>query len=236
MASTNTGIEWTDRTWNPVTGCDKVSPGCLHCYAKVMTERFPKAFPNGFDLTLHPDRIDTPKSWRKPSKIFVNSMSDLFHDRVPLEFIQKIFEVCGSTPQHTYQILTKRVNRLTEIAPLLQWYSNIWMGVSVENQHYVHRAILLSKLVPAAVRFLSCEPLLGPLELNLEGIHWVIVGGESGAGHRPIDPDWVRSIRDRCVSQNVPFFFKQWGGRTPKAGGRLLDGREWSEFPINKGT
>lgn len=226
-----TGIEWTDKTWNTVTGCDAVSPGCRICYAKVITERFPAAFPNGFNVTLHPDRLDTPTHWRKPSRIFVNSMSDLFHDEVPLHFIQEVFGVMGQTPRHTYQILTKRVNRLTEVAPLLQWHPNVWMGVSVESQRYVHRATLLTKLVPAAVRFLSCEPLLGPLDLNLEGIHWVIVGGESGTGYRPIDPDWVRSIRDRCVSQNVPFFFKQWGGRTPKAGGRLLDGEIWDQFP-----
>lgn len=231
MASIKTGIEWTDRTWNPVTGCDKISPGCTHCYAEVTTQRFSSGFPNGFKLTLHPDRLDIPLHWRKPSRIFVNSMSDLFHKNVPLEFIQQVFGVMARTRQHTYQVLTKRHDRLVELASALQWSSNIWMGVSVENQRYAQRIDALRQ-VPAAVRFLSCEPLLGPLELNLEGIHWVIVGGESGIGHRPIDPDWVRSIRNQCVSQAVPFFFKQWGGRTPKAGGQLLDGREWSEFPV----
>lgn len=232
MASTNTGIEWTDRTWNPTTGCDKISPGCAHCYAEAITERFPKAFPNGFKLTLHPDRLDTPLHWRKPSRIFVNSMSDLFHKDVPLHFIQQVFSVFLASPHHTYQILTKRHDRLLELAPALDWSPNIWMGVSVESQAYTKRIDALRQ-VPAAVRFLSCEPLLGPLDLNLEGIGWVIVGGESGIGYRPIDPDWVRSIRDRCVGQNVPFFFKQWGGRTPKAKGRLLDGQEWGEFPMS---
>lgn len=232
MASTNTGIEWTDKTWNTVTGCDKISPGCTHCYAKEITQRFPKAFPNGFDVTLHPDRLDTPTHWRKPSRIFVNSMSDLFHKEVPLHFIQEVFSVMRATPRHTYQILTKRHDRLLELAPALDWAPNIWVGVSVESQSYTKRIDALRQ-VSAAVRFLSCEPLLSPLDLNLEGIHWVIVGGESGVGYRLIDPDWVRSIRDQCISQNVAFFFKQWGGRTPKAKGRLLDGREWGEFPVS---
>jgi protein gp37 len=226
-----TGIEWTDRTWNPITGCDKVSPGCAHCYAKEITQRFPNGFPNGFNLTMHPDRLDYPIKWRKPSLVFVNSMSDLFHKDVPLEFIQKVFDVMGQTPRHTYQILTKRHKRLVELAPHLNWHSNIWMGVSVENQQYTRRIDALRQ-VPAAVRFLSCEPLLGPLNLNLEGIHWVIVGGESGAGYRAPNPDWVRSIRDRCQDANVAFFFKQWGGRTPKAGGRLLDAKIWDEMPV----
>jgi len=228
--TTTTGIEWTDRTWNPVTGCDKVSPGCTHCYAKEITQRFPNGFPNGFNLTLHPDRLDYPIKWRKPSLVFVNSMSDLLHKDVPLEFIQKVFEVIGQTPRHTYQILTKRHKRLVELAPHLNWHSNIWMGVSVENQQYTRRIDALRQ-VPAAVRFLSCEPLLGPLNLNLEGIHWVIVGGESGAGYRAPNPDWVRSIRDQCQDAKVAFFFKQWGGRTPKAGGRLLDSKVWDEMP-----
>jgi protein gp37 len=230
MASTKTGIEWTDKTWNPTTGCDKVSPGCAHCYAKTMTERFPDAFPNGFKLTLHPDRLDQPRHWRKPSKIFVNSMSDLFHKDVPLEFIQQVFDVMRETPRHTYQILTKRNQRLVELAPMLEWPSNVWMGVSVERWIHVNRVDALRQ-VPAAVRFISCEPLLGPTELNLDGIHWVIVGGESGPGYRSMDPNWARGIRDQCIAANVPFFFKQWDGVRPKSRGRFLDGQEWQQFP-----
>jgi protein gp37 len=225
-----TGIEWTDKTWNPITGCDKISPGCTHCYAEEITKRFPNGFPNQFNLTLHPDRLDYPIKWRKPSRIFVNSMSDLFHENVPLEFIQKVFDVAGQTPRHTYQILTKRHDRLLDLAPHLEWHPDIWMGVSVESQQYTRRIEALRQ-VPASVRFLSCEPLLGPLNLNLEGIHWVIVGGESGIGRRPIDPDWVRPIQVQCQNAEVAFFFKQWGGRTPKAGGRLLGNREYSESP-----
>lgn len=230
MASTNTGIEWTDRTWNPTTGCNKVSPGCTHCYAEALTKRFPKNFPNGFDLTLHPERLEEPKHWRTPSRIFVNSMSDLFHEEVPIDFLKEVFEVIRKTPWHIYQILTKRHERLVELAPQLDWHENIWMGVSVENQNYVHRVDCLRQ-VDAKVRFLSCEPLLGALELDLTGIHWVIVGGESGVKHRPMQLEWVQSIRDRCQEDDVAFFFKQWGGRTPKAGGRLLDDRIWDEMP-----
>jgi protein gp37 len=225
-----TGIEWTDRTWNPITGCDKISPGCTHCYAEEITKRFPGGFPNGFNLTLHTDRLNYPVKWRKPSLIFVNSMSDLFHKDVPLEFVQKVFEVVSKTPRHTYQILTKRHERLVNLAPHLNWHPNIWMGVSVENKNYTSRIDALRQ-APAAIRFLSCEPLLGALDLNLEGIHWVIVGGESGNGYRAPNPDWVRSIRDQCQDAKVAFFFKQWGGRTPKAGGRLLDGKVWDEMP-----
>ena len=228
MATTN--IQWTDKSWNPVTGCDKISPGCTHCYAEAITRRFQKGFPNGFDLTLHPDRISQPFKWRKGSRIFVNSMSDLFHDEVPLEFIKQVFDVMGQTPHHTYQILTKRHKRLVELAPYLAWYPNIWMGISVELQAYTYRINALRQ-VPAAVRFLSCEPLLGPLDLNLDGIHWVIAGGESGHGYRPCKSEWIESIRDQCLSQNVPFFFKQWGGITPKAKGNILDGKIWAEFP-----
>lgn len=231
MAATN--IQWTDKSWNPVTGCDKISPGCTHCYAKEVTKRFGfKAFPNGFDLTLYPDRLSQPFKWRKGSRIFVNSMSDLFHDEVPLEFIKQVFDVMGQTPRHTYQILTKRHERLVELAPYLAWYPNIWMGVSVELQPYSHRIDGLRQ-VPAAIRFLSCEPLLGPLDLNLDGIHWVIAGGESGHGYRPCKSEWIGSIRDQCLSQNVPFFFKQWGGITPKAKGNILDGKIWAEFPLS---
>ncbi|MEQ9355130.1 DUF5131 family protein [Coleofasciculus chthonoplastes] len=230
MASTYTGIEWTDRTWNPTIGCNKVSPGCTHCYAEALTKRFRQNFPNGFDLTLHRERIKQPLRWRKPSRIFVNSMSDLFHEGVPIEFLKDVFDVMGQTRQHTYQILTKRHKRLAELAPQLDWHNNIWMGVSVENQDYVHRVDSLRQ-VPANVRFLSCEPLLGNLELDLTGIHWVIVGGESGNKYRPMKLEWAQSIRDQCQSSGVAFFFKQWGGRTPKARGRELDGKIWGEMP-----
>ena len=230
MSSANTGIEWTDKTWNPTTGCDKVSPGCAHCYAEAITRRFPNHFPQGFDLTLHPDRLDQPRRWRKPSRIFVNSMSDLFHKDVPLDFLRQVFAVMGETPQHIYQILTKREQRLQELAPLLPWHPNIWMGVSVESQAYVCRVEAL-RSVPAQVRFLSCEPLLGPLKLDLAGIHWVIVGGESGVGFRPMEPQWAESLKDQCESAKVAFFFKQVGGRTPKTGGRLLNDQIWDQMP-----
>ncbi|HEY9300287.1 phage Gp37/Gp68 family protein [Microcoleus sp. F10-C6] len=230
MSSINTGIEWTDRTWNPTTGCDKVSPGCTHCYAEALTKRFHTNFPNGFDLTLHRERLQEPKRWRKPSRIFVNSMSDLFHEEVPFSFLQEVFEVIRETPWHVYQILTKRHERLRELADKLDWHDNIWMGVSVENQKYVDRIDCLRK-VPAKVRFLSCEPLLGALDIDLKGIHWVIVGGESGQKHRPMQAEWVESIQQQCEEAEVAFFFKQWGGRTPKAGGRLLDDKIWDEMP-----
>lgn len=230
MASTQTGIEWTDRTWNPTTGCNKVSPGCTHCYAEAITKRFTNNFPNGFDLTLHEERLKEPLRWRTPSRIFVNSMSDLFHEEVPLDFLQEVFEVIRKTPWHVYQILTKRHERLVELAPQLDWHENIWMGVSVENQNYVKRVDYLRQ-VPAKVRFLSCEPLLGSLQLDLTDIHWVIVGGESGQKHRPMEVEWAQSIRDQCQAKGVAFFFKQWGGRTPKAGGRLLDEQIWDEMP-----
>ena len=230
MASAKTGIEWTDKTWNPATGCTKVSPGCLNCYAEAVTKRFSQQFPQGFALTLHPERLQQPKRWRKPSRIFVNSMSDLFHQDIPLSFIQEVFQVMGDTPRHTYQILTKRAEQLLKISSQLNWHENIWLGVSIENQNYAHRVDYLRK-VPAQVRFLSCEPLLGSIELDLTDIHWVIVGGESGAKHRPIQSDWVESIQRQCQIVDVPFFFKQWGGKTPKAGGRLLHGKIWDEMP-----
>lgn len=230
MASINTGIEWTDRTWNPTTGCNKISPGCTHCYAEAITKRFHTNFPHGFTLTEYPERLKEPLSWRKPSRIFVNSMSDLFHEDVTLDFLKQVFDVMGKTPHHIYQILTKRHERLVELAPELNWHDNIWMGVSVENQNYVHRVDYLRK-VDAKVRFLSCEPLLGPLQLDLTGIDWVIVGGESGVKHRPMELEWVQSIRDQCQENEVAFFFKQWGGRTPKIGGRMLDGKIWDEMP-----
>jgi protein gp37 len=230
MSSTKTAIEWTDKTWNPSTGCTKVSPGCKHCYAEVLTQRFTNHFTNGFDFTLHENRLEQPLHWRKPSRIFVNSMSDLFHEDMPLEFLQRVFAVMRECPQHVFQILTKRHERLLELAPLLEWSENVWMGVSVETQQYAVRVDHLRQ-VPAHVRFLSCEPLLGPLDLNLEGIHWVITGGESGAGFRPVSHDWVRAIRDQCLDAQVAFFHKQWGGLTPKSRGRDLDGVVWNEMP-----
>jgi protein gp37 len=228
MANINTSIEWTDKSWNPTTGCNKVSPGCIHCYAETITKRF--RFPNGFDLTLYPERVEQPLSWKKPSKIFVNSMSDLFHEEVPLDFIQSVFETIKKTPQHTYQILTKRPERLVELAPHLEFHKNIWLGVSVESQDYISRIDLLRQ-VPANVRFLSCEPLLGSLYLDLTNIDWVIVGGESGQKHRPINLDWVRDIRNQCRRSKVAFFFKQVGGKTSKSGGNSLDGKKYLEFP-----
>jgi protein gp37 len=225
-----TKIEWTDRTWNPSTGCTKVSPGCKNCYAEALTQRFTNHFKTGFDFTLHPDRLDQPQHWRTPSRIFVNSMSDLFHEDMPLEYLKRIFEVMTACPQHVFQVLTKRHERLVEWAPLLSWPANVWMGVSVETQAYVHRIDFLRQ-VPARVRFLSCEPLLGPLDLNLEGIHWVITGGESGRNFRPVDRQWVLDIRDQCLAAGVAFFHKQWGGLTPKSQGREVDGHTWDEMP-----
>ncbi|MEA5572646.1 phage Gp37/Gp68 family protein [Calothrix sp. UHCC 0171] len=230
MSSIHTGIEWTDKTWNPTTGCTKVSPGCTHCYAETLTKRFPNHFKNGFDLTLHEERLKEPTKWRTPSRVFVNSMSDLFHEDVPLDFIKKVIEVIQATPWHIYQILTKRHERLLELSHHLEFPENMWLGVSVESQNYVHRVDFLRK-VPASVRFLSCEPLLDSLNLDLTDIHWVIVGGESGQKYRPMKIEWVEDIRDQCQAAKVAFFFKQIGGRTSKAGGRLLDGKIWDEMP-----
>ena len=232
MSSTHTGIEWTDKTWNPTTGCSKVSPGCKFCYAETITKRFPKTFSEGFKFTVHRDRLDEPKRWKKPSRIFVNSMSDLFHEQMPLDFLAQIFEVMAECPQHTFQILTKRHERLLEVSEMgiIKWPPNVWMGVSVENQKYVKRVDFLRK-VPAAVRFLSCEPLLGDLDLDLDGIHWVITGGESGPRHRPIKEEWVISIRDQCDEAGVAFFHKQWGGVRPKSNGRLIDGKTHDAMP-----
>lgn len=235
MKVAKSSIEWTDATWNPVTGCTKISPGCKHCYAERMAKRLKamghQNYVNGFDLTLQPHMLELPLKWRRPSQVFVNSMSDLFHDRIPISFIARVFDVMASTPQHTYQLLTKRSKRLARMAPDLDWPANVWMGVSVESDRYSFRADHLRE-VPAAVRFLSVEPMLGPVpSLDLNGIDWVIVGGESGPGARPIQQEWVRDLRDKCQKRGVPFFFKQWGGRTPKAGGRQLDGRTWDEMP-----
>jgi len=230
-----TAIEWTEATWNPVRGCTKISPGCKHCYAQTFAERWrgipDHPYEQGFDLRLIPEKLKEPLSWTKPRRIFVNSMSDLFHERVPEEFIRRVFEVMEKATWHTFQILTKRSARVRELAPRLPWPSNVWQGVSVENARYTFRIGDLQQ-VPAAVRFLSVEPLLGPIpSLPLDRISWVIVGGESGPKHRPLEPAWVREIRDQCVAARVPFFFKQWGGRTPKAGGRVLDGKKWDQMP-----
>jgi protein gp37 len=231
MSSTQTTIEWTDKTWNPTTGCTKVSPGCKHCYAETITQRFTQHFPNGFEFTMREDRLNEPRTWRKPSRVFVNSMSDLFHEDMPFDFLERIFQVMAECPKHVFQILTKRHKRLAKLAPRLKWPPNVWIGVSIENQKYAERADYLRKVEHAAVRFLSCEPLLGSLELNLTDIHWVITGGESGRGHRPIEEEWVRAIQQQCKDSDVAFFHKQWGGRSPKSGGRLLDGQTWDEMP-----
>jgi protein gp37 len=240
--SEQSGIEWTDATWNPVTGCTKISPGCKHCYAERLAVRLramgnPR-YRNGFAVTLHPDQLTLPLRWRRPKRIFVNSMSDLFHAAVPDEYIRQVFDVMVQADRHIFQILTKRSDRLVHLAPCLPWPPNVWQGVSVESARYTWRIAHL-RTVPAAVRFLSIEPLLGPIpKPPLDGIHWVIVGGESGGGHgrRPMSAAWVRAIRDRCQCAGVPFFFKQWGGRTPKSGGRLLDGRTWDEIPVSHGA
>ncbi len=228
-------IEWTQMTWNPVTGCSKVSQGCKHCYAERMAHRLQAMgmtrYANGFRVTLHPDLIDVPLRWRDPRLIFVNSMSDLFHEEVPLTFIRRVFATMNRCPHHTFQILTKRGKRLREIAEFLSWPTNVWMGVSVENTKVMHRIHDL-RTVPAAIRFLSCEPLIGSIpNLPLEGIHWVIVGGESGPGARPMDPAWVDNILNQCRKARVPFFFKQWGGVWKVRAGRLLHGRTYNEMP-----
>ncbi len=231
-------IEWTEATWNPVTGCSKVSPGCAHCYAEAFAERWRGVpghpYEQGFDLKLWPERLDVPLRWRRPRVVFVNSMSDLFHEDIPDEFIVAVFDVMVRAKQHTFQVLTKRHQRLVELAPELPWPRNVWMGVTIENRRFVHRADALRQ-VPAAVRFISAEPLLGPLEgLDLAGIDWLIAGGESGPRHRRIDPDWAVELRDRCEAQGVAFFFKQWGGSRPKSGGRELAGRHWDDMPTPK--
>jgi protein gp37 len=237
MATGKSGIEWTEATWNPVTGCSKVSPGCAHCYAETLSHRFgwtPKAWtPDNAEenVQLRPERLDQPLRWSKPRVIFVNSMSDLFHELVPLEYIWEVFDVMAQADQHVFQILTKRHERLANLAGLIDWPENVWIGVSIENNRWVERADALRE-VPAAVRFISAEPLLGPLDqLDLTDIDWLIAGGESGAHHRPVREEWLLDLRDRCAWSEVAFFFKQWGGHTSKAGGRQLDGREWSEMP-----
>ena len=231
----NSSIEWTEATWNPVTGCTKVSAGCKYCYAKRMAERLEAMgqtrYRNGFAITLQPDLIDLPLRWKTPKRIFVNSMSDLFHEKIPASYIQDCFKTMNQANWHIFQILTKRPKRLVELAPQLSWSDNIWIGVSVENQKVADRIDYLRQ-VDAKVRFLSLEPLIGPLpHLNLEGIHWVIVGGESGPKARPMREEWVVDIRNQCHAQGVAFFFKQWGGVNKKRSGRTLEGRTWEEYP-----
>jgi protein gp37 len=229
------GIEWTESTWNPVTGCTKISPGCKHCYAERMAERLQAMgqanYVNGFQLTLQPHMLELPLKWKKPQTIFVNSMSDLFHEDVPLEYVQKVFRVMNRAGWHRFQILTKRAERLEALNRLLNWTSNIWMGVSVESDEYRGRIDHL-RWTGASIKFLSLEPLLGPLSrLDLTGIDWVIVGGESGPRSRPMNPEWVIDLRDQCRQAGVPFFFKQWGGKNKKQAGRVLEKRVWNEMP-----
>jgi protein gp37 len=228
-------IEWTESTWNPVTGCTKISLGCQHCYAERMAHRLKgmgsPRYRNGFRVTLHHDALSLPAAWQKPQMIFVNSMSDLFHQAVPLSFVREVFAVIAACPRHTFQVLTKRAERLAEIAHRLPWPDNVWIGVTVEAAQYLPRLDHL-RAVPAAVRFVSFEPLLGPVEdVDLDGIHWVIVGGESGPASRPMDAAWARHIRDQCLEAGVPFFFKQWGGVRKREAGRMLDGRVWEQLP-----
>lgn len=242
--ATTSSIEWTEVTWNPTTGCDRLSAGCDNCYALALAKRLkamgqpryqidgdPRTSGPGFGVTLHEDALDAPYRWKRPRVVFVNSMSDLFHAKVPADYISQVFKVMADTPQHTYQVLTKRSRRLRRMASSLDWAPNIWMGVSVEEKREAYRVDDL-RSVPATVRFLSCEPLLGSLSaLDLSNIGWVIVGGESGHNARPLNPTWAAELRDKCVTEDVPFFFKQWGGRTPKHGGRLLHGRIWDQMP-----
>jgi protein gp37 len=234
--STNSSIEWTQSTWNPLTGCSKVSPGCKYCYAELLSKRLKAMgqpnYQNEFQLTLHENNLELPMKWKKPKYIFVNSMSDLFHEDVPIGFIKQVFEIMRNAYWHKFQVLTKRSERLAALESQLVWAPNIWMGVSVENQDYESRINDLKK-TKAAVKYISFEPLLGPISnVNFESIDWVIVGGESGPKARPIQDEWVFQIRDSCINSNIPFFFKQWGGTRRKKSGRLLQGRVWDEMPV----
>jgi protein gp37 len=231
----NSQIEWTDGTWNPVTGCSKISPGCKHCYAKPMAHRLQamgqKNYQNEFDVTTHEHMLDKPSEWPKPMMVFVNSMSDLFHKDILEGFILRVFMVMQQVNRHVYQVLTKRSHRLAGLAPRLPWSENVWMGVSVETEDYLFRIDHLRE-TPAHIKFISFEPLLEPItDIDLTGIDWVIVGGESGPGARPMLKEWVTDIRDECLEASVPFFFKQWGGTRKKLTGRELDGRTWDQFP-----
>lgn len=235
----NSSIEWTETTWNPVTGCTKISTGCKNCYAERMAKRLQamgqKRYAKGFRVTLHNDLVTAPLQWNRPKIVFVNSMSDLFHEDIPEGFIHSVFQTMTDAEQHTFQVLTKRSERLADLAEQLPWPPNIWMGVTVESNDYLSRVEHLRE-VPAQVRFLSLEPLLTDVpDLSLTGIHWVIVGGESGPKSRLIRRQWVRNIRDSCIESNVSFFFKQWGGVNKKASGRILDGRTWDQYPSENG-
>ncbi len=233
--ATQSSIEWTESTWNPVSGCSKISAGCLNCYAERMAKRLKamgqRRYRNGFAVTLHPEALDEPYGWKKPRVVFVNSMSDLFHDQIPFDFIGKVFSAMEGNARHTFQVLTKRSQRLRELGPLLEWSENIWMGVTIENNDYVGRAEDL-RSTAAAIKFLSLEPLLGPVpDLDLRGIDWVIVGGESGPGAREMREEWVLEVKEKCERADTAFFFKQWGGVNKKKNGRLLQGRTWDEYP-----
>jgi protein gp37 len=235
--STHSAIEWTESTWNPLTGCTKISPGCKHCYAERMAKRLQAMgqpnYAHGFKLAMHAHVLEKPLEWKTSQVVFVNSMSDLFHKDVPLDFIRKTFKVMRRAHWHQFQVLTKRSERLLALDSQIEWPANVWMGVSVENADYTFRIDHLRQ-TGARVKFLSLEPLLGPLpHLNLDGINWVIVGGESGPGARPVQEEWVKAVRDQCLRVKVPFFFKQWGGTRKKAAGRVLEGRTWDEMPRN---
>ena len=237
--STRSAIEWTEVTWNPVTGCTKISPGCKFCYAERLAKRLQAMgvakYRDGFSVAVHESTLGEPLKWRRPRLVFVNSMSDLFHESVPSAFIEAVFEVMNRASRHTFQVLTKRPSRVAELNRGLRWTPNIWLGTSIESEQWLERLALLTE-TGARTKFLSLEPLLGPLpHLSLEGIDWVITGGESGPGARPMEADWVRVIRDNCVTSEVPFFFKQWGGVFKKRTGRTLDGRTWDQMPALKG-
>jgi len=234
--SARSNIEWTQVTWNPVTGCTKISHGCRHCYAERMSKRLramgARKYKAGFSVTTHSETLGEPLTWKKPRVVFVNSMSDLFHEAVPADFIESVFEIMNQASQHTFQVLTKRPARVGRLEKRLHWSSNIWLGASIESERWLGRLTELRE-TGARTKFLSLEPLLGPLsDLNLGGVDWVIVGGESGPGARPMQADWVREIRDNCVNHEIPFFFKQWGGVFKKRTGRLLDNRIWEQMPI----
>jgi protein gp37 len=248
MSSTTTGIEWTDATWNPMTGCTKISTGCDHCYAFTLAhtktrDNYLRRLPvkdtaenraDPFAPRFWEDRVDQPLRWRKPMRIFVNSMSDVFHSHFSLDQIRRIFEVMHEAHWHQFQVLTKRPERAFRLADELPWGPNVWIGTSIEDMKVAKRADSLRRIEQAYVRFISAEPLLGPLDaMNFDGIDWVIGGGESGSGHRKVDPAWARGLRDRCRERGIAFFWKQWGGHTPKAGGRLLDGETWNQYPVD---
>lgn len=235
MAVINTKIEWTDKTWNPITGCTPISDGCKNCYAIKMARRLKAMgnarYRNGFQVTMHPDLLDEPLRWKKPSMVFVNSMGDMFHEDIPLEYIQRVFSTMTKASHHVFQVLTKRSSRMLQVSEYLPWPDNIWLGVTVESGKYLYRVDNLKK-TKAKIKFLSIEPMIGPVSgLVLDGIDWVIVGGESGHQARTIEKEWAISVRDNCTSSDVPFFFKQWGGPNKKKTGKILDGKVWNQFP-----